>query len=91
LHYFCTFALLKSAIVQSHFLVDLLKTGIVQLHFFALFKSAIAQSLFKISKCAKLCENSANYDIELFLHFKKSDRTFSKCAIAQPCLLIPAI
>jgi len=25
-----------------------------------------------------------NFEIALFLHVKKSDRTFSKCAIAQP-------
>jgi len=55
--------------------------------FFALFKCAtkcaIAQSLFWKEWMWKKC---ADFKVALFSHVKKSDRTFSKCGIAQPCI-----
>jgi len=64
------------------------KSVIVRLHFFALFKSAIksaiAQSLFRNEQMYENVQKSENFEIALFSHVKKSHRTFSKCAIAQP-------
>jgi len=108
--FFHTFALLKSGIVWSHFLVAILKIAIVQLHFLvallkvrshflvALLKSVIVWSYFfcifqtwdkmcdraiailKIANVQKMFE----FENGTFLHFKKNNHTFSKCAIAQP-------
>jgi len=52
--------------------------------FFALFKSATNRTIAlsksaNVRKCAKKCE----FSNPLFPHFKKSDRTISKCAIAH--------
>jgi len=65
--------------------VTLWKCGIVRSHFFVLFKCAtkcaIAQSLFQKEQMCKNCK----FWSHTFLHSRKSDdRTFSKCAIAQP-------
>jgi len=94
-------ALLKSAVVRSHFLDALLKSAIVRSHFLvALFKKVrLCDSTFFgiFQMCDKMCDHTialskranvckcANFQIPLILHFEKSDYTFSKCAIAQPC------
>jgi len=62
----------------------------VRSHFFvALFKSAIERTIAQLLFWKKqMCENvrkKCKFPIDTFLFFKKS--TFSKCTIAQPCLL----
>jgi len=94
-HFFV--ALWKSAIVWLHFcrslkmcdcaialFVALWKCAIMQLHF-----SNVQQNVwshngsFEMSECAKMCE----FWNRTFLHVKKSNCTFSECAIAQPWFL----
>jgi len=60
--------------------VALFKSAIVRSHFFALFKSATNRSI-ALSKRANV-RNKCEFLNRTFLHFKKSDRTFSMCAIA---------
>jgi len=78
-------ALWKCGIVRSHFLSLFENVGLCDHTFFVFFKCAtkcaIAQSLFQKEQ---MCENCKFWS-HTFLHIRKSDdRTFSKCAIAQP-------
>jgi len=84
--HFHTLALFKSVVVQSHFFVAHLKSVIVPSHFFCNFQSATKCAI-ALLKRANRQKSAKNVHISKlhFLHFKKSDCTFSQCGITQPC------